>query len=137
MDELQAAILRIKLRHLDADNEKRRKLAAIYSENLPKQLVQRPEIRPHATHVFHLYVVQTDKRSELMAYLKAHDIHAGIHYPQPVHLQPAYKARVRTAASMKNTELLANRVMSLPIYPELGAHEVKSVVAAIRSGTVS
>ena len=137
MDELQAAILRIKLRHLDADNEKRRKLAAIYSETLPKKLVQCPEIRPHATHVFHLYVVQTDKRSELMAHLKAHDIHAGIHYPQPVHLQPAYKARVRTAASMKNTELLANRVMSLPIYPELGAHEVKSVVAVIRSGTVS
>ena len=126
LDELQAAILRIKLRHLDNDNQKRRDLAALYT-SLLGDVVRTPTNRPGAEHVFHLYVVITDCRQELMAHLKSHDIYAGIHYPVPVHLQPAYRGRVRIADSMQVSERLAQEVLSLPLYPELGSDLVNRV----------
>lgn len=132
LDELQAAILRIKLRHLDADNEKRRALAAHYTKLLADQPLHLPAARKNAEHVFHLYVVRTGNRHKLVDYLKAHDIHAGIHYPMPIHLQPAYKGRVRTARSMGITERLSNEVLSLPMYPELSMEMADRVVAAVK-----
>lgn len=132
LDELQAAILRIKLRHLDVDNSRRQKLAAHYTKLLAGQSVHLPTIREHAEHVFHLYVVRTGNRHKLMDHLKAHDIHAGIHYPVPVHLQPAYKGRIRTARSMGVTERLSNEVLSLPMYPELSTEMADQVVAATK-----
>lgn len=132
LDELQAAILRIKLRHLDTDNSKRQQLAAHYAKLLAGQPLHLPAIREHAEHVFHLYVVRTDKCQNLMAHLKAHDIHAGVHYPMPVHLQPAYKGRVRTARSMAVTERLSKEVLSLPMYPELSMEMTDKVIAAVR-----
>ena len=132
LDELQAAILRIKLRHLDADNDKRQQLAAQYSILLAGQILQLPETRANAEHVFHLYVIRTDKRHELMAHLKAHGIQAAIHYPMPVHLQPAYKNRLRTAADMSVTEKLAEEVLSLPLYPELENQHISDVAQSIK-----
>ena len=128
LDELQAAILRVKLRHLDDDNGRRRRLAAHYTERLAGLPLQLPAIREGAEHVFHLYVVRSDERQSLIEHLKAHDIHPGIHYPMPVHLQPAYKGRIRTARSMAVTESLANEVLSLPMYPELYAQQLDEVV---------
>lgn len=132
LDELQAAILRIKLRHLDADNSKRQQLAAHYTKLLAGQPLHLPAVRENAEHVFHLYVVRTVSRQELMDHLKAHDIHAGIHYPMPVHLQPAYKGRIRTARSMEVTERFSKEVLSMPMYPELSLAMADQVVAAVK-----
>jgi dTDP-4-amino-4,6-dideoxygalactose transaminase len=133
LDELQAAILRVKLRHLDADNDRRRELAARYGELLAGTPLRLPVVRPDARHVFHLYVVKTGERQRLIEHLKAHGVQAGVHYPMPVHLQPAYEGRIRTAASMEVTESLSGEVLSLPMYPELGAKQVDAVAKAIVS----
>jgi dTDP-4-amino-4,6-dideoxygalactose transaminase len=131
LDELQAAILRIKLRHLDADNGKRRTLADRYSKALESSAILVPKVRADVEPVFHLYVVRVKNRAELMGGLKTKDIYPGIHYPVPIHLQAAYKGRIRTASSMKTTETLAQDVLSLPLYPELQPEEVDQVVNAL------
>jgi dTDP-4-amino-4,6-dideoxygalactose transaminase len=76
-------------------------------------------------------VIRTEKRQELMGYLNTHDIQAGIHYPIPVHMQPAYKDRVRTASNMGVTQRLADEVLSLPMYPELLSSEVARVIEVV------
>ena len=133
LDELQAAILRIKLRHLDSDNSKRQKIAVQYSKMLAGQSLNLPATRENVEQVFHLYVIRTDKRHELIEHLKSHDIHAGIHYPMPVHMQPAYKTRIRTAVSMRVTEMLAEEVLSLPMYPELESQQISDVLQVLNS----
>jgi dTDP-4-amino-4,6-dideoxygalactose transaminase len=133
LDELQAAILRIKLRHLDANNAKRCALAAKYTSALKAAKLDLPETRPGAQHVFHLYVVRTARRQDLIDHLKSHDIHPGIHYPVPVHRQAAYYGRTRTASSMSVTEALAADVLSLPIYPELELRQVALVAEVIQA----
>lgn len=134
LDELQAAILRVKLRHLDADNARRRALAAQYTRLLEGLDVQAPEMRAEAEHVFHLFVIRTRSRDELMARLRGHDIHAGIHYPVPIHCQEAYQGRIRTSSSMQVTEALAQDVLSLPIYPELDPAQVAVVARSLEPG---
>jgi dTDP-4-amino-4,6-dideoxygalactose transaminase len=133
LDELQAAILRVKLRHLDEDNAKRRVHAARYKEGLAGLGFHLPVARQGAEHVFHLYVMMSGERQRLIEYLKQHGIHAGIHYPVPVHLQPAYQNRLRAAASMNRTEALRNEIVSLPLYPELEADKLEKVIAALKS----
>ena len=133
LDELQAAILRIKLRHLDSDNSKRQKIAVQYSKMLAGQSLNLPATRENIEQVFHLYVIRTAKRLELIEHLKAHDIQAGIHYPMPVHLQPAYETRIRKAANMSVTERLAEEVLSLPMYPELLLADVARVGQAVNA----
>lgn len=132
LDELQAGILRVKLRYLDVDNEKRHTLAAQYTSLLNGLSIQTPKTREGVDHVFHLYVVRSDNRQHLMDYLREHDIHAGIHYPMPVHLQPAYQGRIRTATAMRITESLAQEVLSLPIYPELEIRQLNEVVQELK-----
>lgn len=133
LDEIQAAILRIKLRHLDADNERRRQLATYYTKRLADSGLVLPATRESVDHVYHLYVVRTTARQKLIDHLVTKDIHAGIHYPVPVHLQAAYASRVATARSMKVTERLAHEVLSLPMYPELTLQMADQVIAAIES----
>jgi dTDP-4-amino-4,6-dideoxygalactose transaminase len=133
LDELQAAILRVKLRHLDEDNAKRRAHANCYAQSLTDLGFHLPMVRQGAEHVFHLYVIRTDKRDQLIEYLKLNGVQAGIHYPAPVHLQPAYKGRLRTADSMHRTEALMNEIASLPLYPELEADQLEKVVAVLKS----
>lgn len=118
LDELQAAILRVKLRHLDSDNAKRRNLAAHYDKLLQGLPLELPQTREGAEHVYHLYVVTSEDRASLVANLNKHNIFPGIHYPVPVHLQAAYAQRVTTALNMGVTEALAKEVLSLPLYPE-------------------
>ena len=132
LDEIQAAILRIKLRHLDEDNKKRKAIAAHYTKKLVGQPLILPALRDCAEHVFHLYVVQTNNRRNLIAQLKESEIQTGIHYPMPVHMQPAYKGRIRIARSMGVTERLSNEVLSLPIYPELSMEMADRLVAAVK-----
>ena len=133
LDELQAAILRIKLRHLDFDNSKRQRLAAQYSKLLAGSAMQLPATRQNSMQVFHLYVIRVTNRQEFIEHLKKHEIQVGIHYPMPVHLQPAYKDRIRTASNMDVTEQLADEVLSLPMYPELLSAEVARVIEVVNS----
>jgi len=135
LDEMQAAILRVKLRHLDDANGRRRHLAARYREQLDGILdIQLPKIRPGSEHVYHLFVIRTQQREALMTHLKARDIQAAIHYPMPVHRQPAYAGRIRCSA-MPVTEALTETVLSLPMYPELSDTDQSTVIAAIREFT--
>jgi len=131
LDEIQAAILRMKLRHLDASNAKRRAIAARYDALIDNPLIERPAIRAQCDSVYHLYVVRSQQRDALMRHLNEHDIHPGIHYPVPVHLQNAYLRRVRTAPSMAVTEALSAQVLSLPMFPELSGDEVETVARAV------
>ncbi len=130
LDELQAAILRVRLRRLDADNTARRELAAHYDHLLPAT-VTRPVEQAGCRHVYHLYVIQHPDRERLRARLAEQGIGAGIHYPVPVHLQLAYQDGPVRAAALPVTELAARTVLSLPMHPALSAAQVRAVAAAV------
>ena len=130
LDELQAAILRVKLRHLDAHNAARRALAAAYDELLPSAVV-RPFERPGATHVYHLYVVRVPQRDRLRRSLDAAGIGTAIHYPVPVHQQPAYGQGVVRCGALPVTEQAAAEILSLPMYPSLTLAQVTRVADAL------
>jgi dTDP-4-amino-4,6-dideoxygalactose transaminase len=132
LDELQAAVLRVKLRHLDADNRKRQAIAERYTNSLAGHGLTLPRSRPNAEHVYHLYVIRSDRRDQLIEHLQAWGVQAGVHYPVPIHLQPAYSGRVRTSLRMVATERLAGEVLSLPMYPELSTEEVARVIDGVK-----
>lgn len=129
LDEIQAAVLRVKLRHLDADNAARGRIAGSYSAALAGCGLHLPATRSGSSHVFHLYVVHSAERDGLRLHLQRAGIAAGTHYPVPVHKQPAYSSRF--PASLPITERAANEVLSLPIYPELGDDAVGTVIDAV------
>jgi dTDP-4-amino-4,6-dideoxygalactose transaminase len=132
LDELQAAILRVKLRHLAADNVRRREIAAQYLQRLAGAAVQLPRIGPEVEHVFHQFVIRTPQRDVLRAHLQSRGIGALIHYPVPVHLQPAYRGRVAPGAGgLPETERAAVGVLSLPMFPQLRDEQVERVVDAV------
>jgi dTDP-4-amino-4,6-dideoxygalactose transaminase len=132
LDELQAAILRVKLRFLDADNEARANLASKYDHALEGVGLATPKRRPEATHVYHLYVIRSTKRDEMQSFLKVRGVGALIHYPVPVHLQPAYRDKLRGSDNLLETEKAAREVLSLPIYPELPEKELQTVVETVK-----
>jgi dTDP-4-amino-4,6-dideoxygalactose transaminase len=132
LDELQAAILRVKLRTLDADNARRRHLAALYDELLTASSVSLPQAMSYGEHVYHLYVVRSARRDELQAFLKERGIGTLIHYPAPIHLQPAYRGRLGDVGSLPETERAARQILSLPMFPELTETDVQQVAQAIR-----
>jgi dTDP-4-amino-4,6-dideoxygalactose transaminase len=121
LDEVQAAILRVKLPYLDAGNERRREIADSYSAAFRGSRIEVPQVRENNEHVFHLYVAQVDERDTVRDRLGAAGVHTAIHYPLPIHRQPAYLGRVRTATTMPITDLAAGRILSLPVFPELSA----------------
>jgi dTDP-4-amino-4,6-dideoxygalactose transaminase len=134
LDELQAAILRVKLQHLDAQNARRRSIAAQYDAALQGTYLAPPARRADGEHVFHLYVLRHPERDAIMARLKAQGIGTGIHYPVPVHAQPAYSGRVALGpAGCVETAQAAREVFSLPMYPELNDAQVARVCEAIRA----
>jgi dTDP-4-amino-4,6-dideoxygalactose transaminase len=133
LDELQAAILRVKLRHLDVDNDRRRALAARYDELLRGSSVRTPRVRAGAEHSYHLYVVESERRDALQAHLRERGVHTMIHYPVPVHAQAAYLGRLAAPGSLPVSERAAREVLSLPMYPELGEEAVGRVAEAVRS----
>ena len=136
LDELQAAVLRVKLRYLDEDNRARARLAGAYALGLAEADLVLPRLRPSATHVYHLYVVRSRAREVLQSFLKSRGISALVHYPVPIHLQPAYRGRSFDGARLPETELAAREVLSLPMYPQLTENEVASVVEAVRAAAV-
>jgi dTDP-4-amino-4,6-dideoxygalactose transaminase len=132
LDELQAAILRVGLPRLDAWNRRRREVAQAYDRALAGAGLTLPETDPRATHVYHQYVIQCDDRDGLRRRLAEQGVGTAIHYPAPVHRQPAYAGRVPTGPSgLGQTDRAADRILSLPMHPTLTDAEVERVVLAI------
>ena len=133
LDEVQAAILRVKLPHLDAGNARRRDIAAAYDAALAGGPFTPPARRPGTEHVFHQYVLRSPDRAGTMARLKAEGVGTGIHYPVPVHEQSAYAGRTALGpAGCAETSRAATEVFSLPMYPELGDAQVEHICGALR-----
>ena len=132
LDELQAAILRVKLTVLDANNARRQAIAAAYDAALPAGL-SAPARRPGNSHVFHQYVLRSRDRSAIQAALRAQGIATGIHYPMPVHTQPAYAGRIALGpAACRASEQASAEVFSLPMFPELTDDQVGQVCTALK-----
>lgn len=137
LDELQAAILRARLVHLEADNARRQAIAARYTAGLADTGLVLPVEVGEVTHVYHQYVVRSPQRDGLREGLRERGVGSLIHYPVPIHRQPAYEGRVRVGASMAETERAAREIVSLPIYPELGDDQVDAVIEALRTLTAA
>ncbi len=133
LDELQAAVLQVKLPFLDNGNMARIQIAQMYQKGLDNSSCLLPCPREGTSHVFHLYVIRTPQRDKLQEHLRMNDVQTGIHYPVPIHLQPAYKGRFPGSGNLPHTEKIASEILSLPIYPELKKSEVRKVVEAVKS----
>ena len=134
LDEVQAAILRVKLAHLDSHNARRRQIAAAYTSALADGPLRPPKQRADADHVYHLYVTRSQDRDRVQAILKEKGIGTGIHYPAPVHMQPAYAGRVALGpGGCPETEIAAREILSLPLYPELTDTEVETVCGVLKT----
>lgn len=130
LDELQAAILLAKLASLGQDNARRQSIAQRYDQAL-SGIVHTPLRYPSLSHVYHQYVIRADGRDRLRALLQEAGIGTLVHYPLPVHKQPAFTDPEYRPVSLSNTEAVCERILSLPIYPELSDADVEAVIAAL------
>lgn len=134
LDALQAALLRVKLRHLDARNEDRRRLGATLRDGVEGTSVALPAPAvAGADHVYHLFVVRSPKRDALREHLAAHDISSAVHYPFPIHRTEAYAALGGAGGECPVAERLAGEICTLPLFPTMSDPEVARVVAAVRA----
>lgn len=132
LDEVQAAVLRVKLRFLDKENERRQSLAAMYSGKLAGSNLGLPESGQEGAHVFHQYVVRAARRDRLRDQLSSAGIGTLVHYPVPIHLQPAYRGRIAVGAGgLAETEKACGEILSLPMHPHLSDEDVHRVIAAL------
>ena len=127
LDELQAAILRVKLLYLDEENQRRRNLAGIYDQVLSGTTLDLPQTRGPITHVYHQYVIRSSHRDDLGAFLKDNSIGSMVHYPVPVHLQPAYENRVCIGSDLDVTERICQEILSLPMHPQMTDEQISRV----------
>jgi dTDP-4-amino-4,6-dideoxygalactose transaminase len=132
LEGIQGAVLRVKLRHLDAWTEARRAAAARYDRGLAGSGVPTPEAMAHNRHVYHIYAIRTGQRQAWMDSLAAQGIQSGIHYPIPVHQLPAYADLGYRTGQFPHAERAANQVLSLPMFPELTAEQTTTVSRALR-----
>ena len=132
LDEFQAAILRVKLQYLEESNNKRYEIALIYNNELKDTELLLPKVRLDTKHAYHLYVIKSSKREKIMNALISKDIFCKIHYPCPIHLQPAYIHRLRTSEKINITETVSNNILSLPIYPNLDSSIVSFITSEIK-----
>ncbi len=133
LDEIQAAALSVKLSGLDADNEKRREIALRYTREIQNENLTLPELPPEErSHVWHLYVIRSNRREMLQAYLREKGIETLIHYPKPPHLQKAYAGKV-THSGLPITEKMAQEVLSIPIHPALTDDDVSYVIEVLNA----
>ncbi len=133
LDEVQAAVLRVKLRHLETRNRRRRAIAAYYTERFASLDLRTPLEGAGEVHVYHQYVVRTTQRGPLQAHLKAAGVETGIHYPVPLHRQPAWLRQYGESPALPRAERLAAEILSLPVFPDLTDAEVETVAGAVRA----
>jgi dTDP-4-amino-4,6-dideoxygalactose transaminase len=131
LDELQAALLRVKLRYLDTRNHRRAEIAAYYSSRFAALDLRMPRPQPGEVHVYHQYVIRTTQRERLQAHLKAAGIETGIHYPVPLHRHPAWLRSYGESPALPRAERLAQEILSLPVFPDLTDAEVEQVADAV------
>lgn len=129
LDELQAALLRVKLRYLDDWNEARRRLANLYAAHLPAAITQ-PSEQDGCHHVYHLYVVQVAAREHFRQQMQANGVATAIHYPAAVHQQPAYQQDNIIAHALPHTEAILSSIVTLPMYPQLTDQQVLTICQA-------
>ncbi|MCX7966433.1 MAG: DegT/DnrJ/EryC1/StrS family aminotransferase [Syntrophorhabdaceae bacterium] len=132
LDEVQAALLSIKLKKLDSWNKKRRHIAWLYKRELDDAPVVLPHEAPWAYHIYHLYVIRVKERDKLMGYLKEKGITTLIHYPTPIHLQHVYKKLGYEKGAFPNSEKASEEILSLPMFPSMKEDEVLYVARSIR-----
>jgi len=132
MEGIQGAILRVKLRYLEAWTEARRAHAVRYSQLLAGSRVETPQAMAYARHVYHVYAVRSKQREALQKALQEREVQTGIHYPIPVHLLPAYSELGHRRGDFPHSEQAADEVLSLPMYPELTAAQIETVAEAVR-----
>jgi dTDP-3-amino-3,4,6-trideoxy-alpha-D-glucose transaminase len=134
LDALQAALLRVKLRRLDAANDARRRLGAALREGLAGTSVQLPEpARPDGDHVYHLFIVRTTQRDALREHLDTHGVSSAVHYPFPIHRTEAYADLGLAEGSLPVAERLAEEILTLPLFPTMSDQDVARIVDAVRS----
>lgn len=128
LDELQAAILNVKLKNLDADNARRKSIAAMYGDMLSDAQVTLPMERPNANHVYHLYVISCNNRDTLKKKMEDNGVSAGIHYPVPGHLHRGYNEKcILPKSGLPVTENIVGNILSLPMYPEISSEQLDMV----------
>lgn len=132
LDALQAAILAVKLTRLEAWTTRRRQIADIYRVQLNDLPLILPQELDGASHVYHQFVIRTERRDALRAHLRDAGVGTGIHYPLPLHLQPALEDLGYQEGDFPVTEQVADTVLSLPVYPELTSGQIDAIVSAIR-----
>lgn len=131
LDEIQAAVLDVKLAHLDSDNARRREISKYYRENITNSRIILPKVYDENAHVWHIFAVRTDNRDALQKHLEANDIQTNIHYPTPPHKQGAYKEWEHL--SFPISEEIHKTILSLPISPVMTDEEVKKVVEVVNA----
>jgi dTDP-3-amino-3,4,6-trideoxy-alpha-D-glucose transaminase len=132
LDELQAAILNIKLKYLTGEIERRRQIAGLYNEALADLPLVRPTERPGCKHAYHLYVIRTDRRNALADHLSKAGIATGVHYPYPVHEQPGFLSQSRLVQPLSVTESVATELLTLPLYPHMPKDSCMRVIESVR-----
>jgi dTDP-4-amino-4,6-dideoxygalactose transaminase len=132
LDEIQAAILRVKLPHLEEWNESRRRVAAGYQSRLEERFSP-PRVKADCVHNYHLFVIQSDERDGLREHLRAHRIETLMHYPIPCHLQPAFQDIRHRCGNLSVTEKVAQRVLSLPMFPTLRMEQMEYVSMCVNA----
>ncbi|MCQ4923222.1 DegT/DnrJ/EryC1/StrS family aminotransferase [Tissierella carlieri] len=132
LDEIQAAILRVKLREIDKWNNARRENARFYNENLKDTNLVTPFEDKDVKHVYHLYILQSEKRAELVSYLSNKGISTGVYYPVPLHLQKAYKDLGYKEGDLPNAEYLSYRTFAIPMFAELTDEEKQYIIESIK-----
>jgi dTDP-3-amino-3,4,6-trideoxy-alpha-D-glucose transaminase len=134
LDALQAALLRVKLRRLDAANDARRRLGAALREGLAGTSVELPEpTRADGDHVYHLFIVRTTQRDALREHLDAHGVSSAVHYPFPIHRTEAYADLGLSEGSLPVAERLAEEILTLPLFPTMSDQDVSRIVDAVRA----
>jgi dTDP-4-amino-4,6-dideoxygalactose transaminase len=132
LDEIQAAVLRVKLQYLDKENAQRQQLAEIYNNLLSATPLILPQTHPDVDSAYHQYVVKSRERDRLKEFLKANSVGSLIHYPVPVHRQPAYQDRVSIGSGgLPETEKVCQEILSLPMYPQMTGEQAHQVAALI------
>jgi dTDP-4-amino-4,6-dideoxygalactose transaminase len=132
LDSIQAAVLNVKLAHLEEWTRSRAKIAAHYSAGLLGLPLSLPSCAPYARHVYNQYSIRTPRRDALARFLGERGIATAVHYPKPLHLQPAYRDLVVEGESFPQADLISQEILSLPIFPEMEEAEIDFVIAAIR-----
>jgi dTDP-4-amino-4,6-dideoxygalactose transaminase len=137
LDEIQAAVLRIKLPYLEQWNAARQAHAKFYTEQLQGIVETVPLVRSWATHVYYVYVVQVQERDAFRKALEQEGIATGIHYPTPIHLQPACSQYGYVPGTLPVTEAVTSRIVSLPMYAELTTEQTQKVVNAVKTSMLA